>query len=221
MTDELYRTYALGYSIPEDALDALLVDFDLMPKGETLLAQREVDLTFREICESAALPQKVVLRLQRGGAIRKPILYEDLWRLHWLKKYIWGRPWYLRQQVKRYSKTQRENLILNRPELDEKWKRWIYEIYMRQGLERGTGGRLINPEKRIYVKRLCQDLKDIFGITPNPRVRETLERIRGKAYRDIAKRRKILEAQEKDNKNIVAPMTDDELTDLLMELYDE
>ena len=220
MSDEMIRTYAHGYNINDETLSALLADFELIPRGEFLLGQKEVDLTFHEICDSVDLPQKVVRRLQRDGAIGKPICYEDFWRLHWLKKHIWGKPYFLRQQVKRYSKKQRENLILKRPELDEKWKRWVYEQYMRQGLERGTGGRLLNPEKRIYMKRLSRDLHEIFGVSPYPGVRMTLKKIRAKAYRDISKQRKALVALE-ENKSMQVPMSNEELTDMLIELYDD
>jgi len=183
-----------------------------------------VGLSLKGIAEQYGLTTKVLIRLQRDQLIGKPICRRDIRFLEGLSK-VWSRPWYIRQQVSRYSKAQRQRLILDRPELSEKWQRWVYRQYLDSDIERGTGGRMLNPERIIKIRLLCNTLEQMFNLKPTPQVVATIKIIRKKAYRDKAKLKRQDQGLDHKPQNVEegggvsSSFLDQEYFDVLKTLY--
>lgn len=139
------------------------------------------------------IPIRVLYRLNSIGVIDQPLTDVDRQFLTSLRK-IWGKSWFLRSQISRLSKSQREAYLFRRPELTEKWERWTYSRYFHNDIRRGTDNRMLNPEERILIDQMIDDLEEIFRIKVTPRILRRIKEIRTLAQRDKSR----LKAKEMD-----------------------
>ncbi|MDG5469962.1 hypothetical protein P9J64_16715 [Deltaproteobacteria bacterium IMCC39524] len=174
------------YGMEERALNALLDDYELEPKGSDGPPGHDaVALTMSEIAFKLDLPVKVVGRLQNIGEIGRPITCNDFENLKFFAK-IWGNHFFLRCQISKLSQKQREELI-KRPELSSKWERWIYSKYFFNKIEYGHGGRMINPERRILINEIAEDIESIYRVPNCKNTRDHILKIRQMANNDRKK----------------------------------
>lgn len=193
--NKFIQTASNHYKIRPSAFKALLDDYDLFPKDAFgPPGDAPVDLSMREIAERVALPIKVVGRLQDMGVIGSPITCDDFDFLKFFR-ITWGNVFLLRSQLARFSQKQREELI-SRPELAEKWQRWVYSRYFFNEIEYNDDRRMLNPGARIRVSSLAEDLESLFYVPNCQNTRETILKIREIANND---RKKVMKgASEKD-----------------------
>lgn len=178
--NKFIREASRHYRMSEMSLGVMLDDFDLTPKGEAGPPGSDaVPLSMTEIAGKVNLPLEVVGRLQNIGVIERPITCSDFDFLKSLRK-VWGNHFFLRKQLARLSKKQREELI-KRPELACKWERWLYSKYFFNEIKRGYGGKMINPERRIPVEETLETIEEMFKV---PNCENT--RIRYLKIRDMA-----------------------------------
>jgi hypothetical protein len=174
------------YGIREMSLLFMLDDYDLIPKGSAGPQDDDpVPLNMTEIAQKVGLPVKVVGRMQDMCVINRPITCSDFDLLKSIKR-VWGNHFFLRCQLARLSKKQREELI-KRPELSEKWRRWAYARFFLKDIRYGHGGRMINPEQRTFIDAMAEDIESIFGVPNCQNTRDELKKIREMAYNDRKK----------------------------------
>ncbi len=180
------------YEVEEKGLLAFLEDYDIVPKGSQGPAGQEpVPLMMRVIAERVKLPIKVVGRLQDIGVIGTPITCDDF---EFLKSYekTWSNHFLLRSQLAKFSQRQREEII-KRPELGNKWERWVYAKYFFNKFEYGHGNRMINPESRIRIESLAEEIESMFHVPNCQNTRDRIRKIREMAFND---KKKVLKAKE-------------------------
>jgi hypothetical protein len=174
------------YEMFEESLAAILEDYDLIPKGGAGPPENDaVPMSMTEIAQKVSLPVKVVGRMQDMCIINSPITCSDFDLLKIIKR-LWGNHFFLRCQLARLSQKQREDLI-KRPELSEKWKRWVYAQFFFKDIKYGHGGRMINPEKRTFIYDLAEEVESIFRVPNCQNNRDEIKSIREKANNDRKK----------------------------------
>jgi hypothetical protein len=180
------REASRHYGIEEQCLLALLDDYDIEPRqSQGHSGQDPVPLLMRDIAERVKLPIKVVGRLQDMGVINSPISCDDF---EFLKSYekTWTNSFLLRRQLARFSQKQREEFI-KRPEFSNKWERWIYSRYFFNEIEYGHGNRMINPENRIRIYDLAEQVESMFHVPNCQNTRDRIKKIRETAFNDKKK----------------------------------
>jgi hypothetical protein len=128
--------------------------------------------------------------MQDMCVINSPITCSDFDLLKIIKR-LWGNYFFLRCQLARLSRKQRDDLI-KRPELSEKWKRWVYAQFFLKDIKYGHGGRMINPEQRTFIYALAEEIESIFGVPNCQNTRDEIKKIREMAYND---RKKVKQAR--------------------------
>lgn len=179
------------YDIKKKGLLPFLEYYDIWPKGsQGPSGQEPVPLMMRVIAERVRLPIKVVGRLQDIGVIGAPISCDDF---EFLKSYekTWSNHFLLRSQLAKFSQRQREEII-KRPELANKWERWIYAKYFFNKFEYGHGNRMINPENRIRIDDLAEQVESMFHVPICQNTRDRIKKIREIAFND---KKKVSEAK--------------------------
>jgi len=198
------------YRIIEESLGTLLQDYDLVPKDEMgPPGSVPVPLSMTEIAQKVGLPIKVVGRVQDLGVLNRPITCSDFEFLKSLRK-LWGNHFILRCQLARLSQEQREDLIM-RPELSEKWKRWVYAKFFFKDIKYGHGGRMINPDQRTFIYALTEEVESIFGVPNCQNTRDELKKIREMAYNDRKKTKQLRATEREVLKSRGLPETELEL----------
>lgn len=171
------------FGIDTAILATLLKEFELIPREECVPSDDDpLPGTMTQVAEKIGLPVRVVGRLQDIGAIGRPITFAD-WVFLQKYKQLWGNHFLLRCQMTRYSQSQRDELV-RRPELGTKWERFAYKVLLTNRLERGTGGRMINPGDQIRISNLANMIAEIFGIPNSKSLQDRLRKIRETAYND-------------------------------------
>jgi hypothetical protein len=184
--NEFVREASRYYGMSEMSLRAMLDNFDLIPKGEAGPPDSDaVPMSMTEIAMKVKLPLKAVGLLQNLGVIDRPITCVNFDFLKDLEK-VWGKNPFLRMQLAKFSKKQREELI-KRPELVKKWERWLYSRYYSNEINYGHGGRMVNPEQRIIMEETLEMIEKIFGVPNCENTRIRYLEIRQMAYNDRKK----------------------------------
>jgi len=179
------------YGMKKKGLLAFLRYYDIEPRGsQGPSGQETVPLMMRVIAERVRLPIKVIGRLQDIGVIGTPISCDDF---EFLKSYekTWSNHFLLRTQLAKFSQKQREEII-KRPELANKWERWIYAKYFFNEIEYGHGNRMINPENRIRIDDLAEQVESMFHVPICQNSRDRIKKIREIAFND---KKKVLDAR--------------------------
>jgi hypothetical protein len=174
------------YGIKIQCLKALSTDYEFHPRGA--YGPNEDDPTprkLKEIAEDLGLPQEVIYRFQDDHVVNRPLTYRDIGTLE-LIRIFWGKSFYLKKQIARLSKRQREDLI-TRPEFATKWEKWVYSIFIKNEIAFGLGGHMIDPSKRIKIEYLMQTIESMFGVPDCYDNRCRVRKIREIAYNDKKK----------------------------------
>ena len=174
------------YRLEAQGLSAFLEDYDIVPKGSLGPSGHEpVPLLMRDIAERVRLPIKIVGRLQDMNVIGTPISCDDF---EFLKCYAKTRAnsFIIRTQLAKFSQKQREEFI-KRPEFSNKWERWIYSRYFFNEIEYGHGNRMINPENRIRIDDLAEQVESMFHVPNCQNTRDRIRKIRETAFNDKKK----------------------------------
>jgi hypothetical protein len=174
------------YGIKKQSFLALLENYDIEPKGSQGPSSDEtVPFSMREIAGKVGLKVKVVGHLQDKGVIASPINCGDF---EFLKGYAktWEDSFLLRTQLAKFSEKERKEMI-KRPELSKKWERWVYSKYFFSNFRYGHGGRMINPEDRIKIYDLAEQVESIFRVPNCQNTRDRIKKIRETAYNDKKK----------------------------------
>ena len=174
------------YGMSLAALKALTGNYDFYPKGSMGPSDDDpAPQKIKEIAETFGLPQDVIYRFQDDRVVSTPLTYRDIDILKCIEIF-WGKTFYLKKQIAKLSKKQREDLI-TRPELSTKWQKWIYSIYLKNEIAFGHGGRMIDPSQRIKVEYLAQTIESMFGVPDCYNLRQRIKKIRETAYNDKKK----------------------------------
>ena len=175
-----------NYGIKPEVMKNLLEDYELFPRGSMGPCDDDpAPYSIKEIAEKVGLTQDVIYRLQDDFVISETPTYRDLDILERIRR-IWGKAFFLKKQIAKLSKQQREDLI-TRPELATKWEKWVYSIYLKNEIAFGIGGRMIDPRQRIKVEYLAQTIESMFGIPNCYNLRQRIKKIREVAYNDKKK----------------------------------
>ncbi len=188
------------YGMKKKGLLAFLRYYDIEPRGsQGPSGQETVPLMMRVIAERVRLPIKVIGRLQDIGVIGAPITCDDF---EFLKSYekTWSNHFLLRCQLAKFSQRQREEII-KRPELSNKWERWIYAKYFFNKFKYGHGGRMINPENRIRIDDLAEQVESMFHVPNCQNTRDRIKKIRETAFND---KKKVLDARATERAVLIA-----------------
>lgn len=183
---EFLRQASRHYGIEEQCLLAFSEDFEVVPRGsQGPTGMDPVPLPMREIAERVKLPVKIVGWLRGIGVISSPISCDDF---EFLKCYAktWANSFLLRSQLAKFSQKQREEFI-KRPEFSNKWERWIYSRYFFNEIKYGHEGRMINPENRIKVDDLAEQVESMFHVPNCQNTRDRIKKIRETAFNDKKK----------------------------------
>ena len=174
------------YGINEKNLATLLSDYDLVSKHTDQISLNDaVPGSLTEIAKEVDLPVKVLGRLQYIKVIGKPITWWD-WEFLIAYRKVWRNIFLLRTQLAKFSQKQREDLIF-RPELSNKWERWVYAKYFFNEIQYGHGGRMMTPERRIFINVLATQVEEIFHVPDCPNTRNQILEIRQMANNDRKK----------------------------------
>lgn len=111
------------------------------------------------------IPPKFIWQLHRRGIIGNPISNEEIKGLAILNS-IWGKAWFLRPQLARYSEARRKELFF-KPELS-RVERYMLKCYL--NLEEG---------KRLRTTEVITRVKNYLGVTVT--VKQVMK-IRSMAY---------------------------------------
>jgi hypothetical protein len=179
---------ALSEEYPDslDCISALLENYELHPRGSYGPQENDpIPMSIKELAKSFKLPEEVIYRLQDDLVISQNLTYKDLNILE-LLRIIWGKAFYLKKQLSKLSKRQREDLM-TRPEFATKWEKWVYSIYLKNEIAFGIGGRIIDPRKRIKIDLLAQTIESMFGVPDCYNTRQRILKIRETAYNDKKK----------------------------------
>ena len=183
---DFLREASKHYGVEEKCLLAFLEDYDIEPKNSQGPSDDEaVPFSMREIAAKVGLKVGVVGRLQDLEIISSPITCGDF---ELLKSYAktWANSFLLRSQLARFSQKQREEFI-KRPEFCNKWERWIYSRYFFNEIEYGHGNRMINPENRIRISDLAEQVESMFHVPNCQNTRDRIKKIRETAFNDKKK----------------------------------
>lgn len=184
MNDYEIQTICARFNFNEDKFREFIKDYYIVPLAEMPPHPDDrVELSFETICKRVGFPKNIVRRLQRAGAIGFPITSSDLDFLYALQK-IYGKTWFVKTQLTKFSMIERERLII-RPELN-RWEKWAYSRFLYNKIEYGTGGRMLNPEKRIRIIQTMEMIEEIFKAPACENMRLRLLQIRKMATNDRA-----------------------------------
>jgi hypothetical protein len=174
------------YGIKPGAMKTLLDDYGLYPRGSMGPCDDDpAPYSIKEIAEKFGLTQDVIYRFQDDFVISEAPTYRDLDVLERIRRF-WGKAFFLKKQIAKLSKQQREELI-TRPELATKWEKWIYTIYLKNEIAFGIGGHMIDPSQRIKVEYLAETIESMFGIPNCYNLQQRIKKIREIAYNDKKK----------------------------------
>ena len=141
------------YGLPEDKLRELMTDLPLIIE----YSLSGPPLTVVEASSLYDIPQKALRAAQRAGQIGNPITADDKAFLSRLAK-GWGKTWFLRPQVARLGRTERQQLI-QAPQFTAAWERYIYGVYLNR-----TSG-----QRHIKIDNLIIDVQERFPKLTMPR----------------------------------------------------
>jgi len=128
------------------------------------------------------IPSKFIWQLHRRGIIGNPVSVEEIKGLAILGV-VWGKTWFLRPQIARYSEARRRELFF-KPELT-KAERYILKCYL--GIEEG---------KRLHSKEVIGRVKLYLGATVTEK---QIQKIRSVAY-EIRRGRRLGPSGEDNRK---------------------
>ena len=144
---------AAVYDLPEDGLRIFMEELSL--EAEEALDGPE--MTIAEASVAYGIPQKALRTAQRVGQIGNPLTSADRAFLARLSK-GWGKVWFLRPQVARLGRTERQQLI-QAPQFTAAWERYIYGVYLNRTSE----------QRRIKIDNLIIDVQERFPNLTMPR----------------------------------------------------
>jgi hypothetical protein len=175
---EVFRRLSLKYQIDDDQLTALTRDFELVPKGEC-----RVDIISGsppEIAKHFNLPESVIWDLLQLGVIHNPMTIGDL---DFLQRYR------LILEVEDGAGKSKRNprRTKHRPDLSEAWRTFVYFRFLKNKIIYGGDGRMINPEKRIFLRSLGKEVEYRFDVENTLELRKEIKTIRVTAYTDKRK----------------------------------
>lgn len=200
--EKFIREASLYYNINEKSLAKLLEYYQFIPKSwEEPHDTDPVAMTLREISELVDLPMKVVRRLRDIKSISTPITIEDVFFMAKYRK-AWGNFFLIRSQVSNLSNKQRYELI-SRPDLANKWERWVYKRYLCNEIKYGEGGVMLTPKNRIRLDQIADDVEGIFHVPKNKNMLNRIKKIREMAYND----RKKIDRDKKSEKDVLKRRT--------------
>ncbi len=148
-----------------------------------------VELSFQNICRQVDLPQNLVRRAQREGVIGTPVTESDLDALKAVRQ-VFGKAWFIRAQLLRFNKQERESLIRRQP-LKE-WEKFAYENFLR-GKMSCDGEGAAQKGGRLYITPLMKTIELRFQIPVNKQTKQRLLQVRKLASNDLfsAKKRGV------------------------------
>lgn len=174
------------YGIPTDSMNALLGDYELIPVEDSdPLGSDAVPMLLYEVAKEVDLPADVIAKFQELSVVHKPITYDDVELLKIIQK-AWGNKTLIRSQLANYTRTQRIKLI-KITDLSEKWERWVYLRFMENDIRYDSAGKMINPEDRILVNNLAEQVEDLYCVPNCNHTRKRIKKIREIAENDKQK----------------------------------
>jgi len=171
--NKFIQTLAKMYGIEIEKMSRLYADYDFISLDA--YGSRETDvvvLPIEQIANKTGISKKLIRRLQNIRAIPFQLTNLDLMFLQIFRIAI-ADSGVLRCILSRYSQQQREELI-RRPDLSSKWERWVYAVIFKKRIEYGDDNRMLNPEQRVIIESLLDDVQIIFGV---PKCEKTKRRV--------------------------------------------
>lgn len=169
------REFIQTFEINADLADKLFNEFDIVPKGQFAPDPDEkFPGTIRDASKEVDLPEHIVGELIQSGV---PFTYGGLDFMRLFRKVL--------EAVDGLNKPITQSLrLFSDPDLNAPWKRWVYQCYMNNKIKYDSQGKMLNPEKRIIVEDMAQDLIERFGLNDTPWLRREILKIREKANND-------------------------------------
>jgi len=137
-------------------------------------------MTINEFAGNSPLPRKVLLYLNRQGAIHDPLRREDLIGLHFLER-VWGSKEVLRPQLAKLSMKARLSLIRTAA-LQTKWERYAYSRFRNH-----------KDGKKLAMQSVIEEIEVTFSFTLSQQHIRRLYKIRNRAQ--VARHREKIAAK--------------------------
>lgn len=169
------------YQIDCVLLSALARDYLLVSKGQVDSDRDEVfSGSPPEVAKYLNLPENIVWDLLQLEVIHNPTTIGDL---DFLQRYR------LILEVEDGAGKSKRNprRTKHRPDLSETWRTFVYFRFLKNKIIYGGDGRMINPEKRIFLRSLGKEVEYRFDVENTLELRKEIKTIRVTAYNDKRK----------------------------------
>lgn len=161
-----------------DFLSDFVREYDFVPKGRYDPDWDAVSVgSLPDIASQTDLPDEIVWDLFQQGVINFPLTHGDLEFLHWYRNKLEACP---NPEISPTKPCRQASL----PIFNGEWQCWVYLRYLKNRIDYDGFGRMVNPEKRIYIRSIVRDVGVLFGVGKSSELWREIRAIRTTAYND-------------------------------------